>query len=356
MYLHDFTADMLRDVTLSSDSSLREAMEVMSAEAVPFVMVVGGDGTLIGTLSDGDVRRFLARGGGVLTACSEVCNTSPKTASPDLDRAAALSVLRRQQIEYLPLVREGRLAGLYAQLSRVPRNAVSAVLMAGGLGKRLRPLTGDCPKPLVEVGGEPILSRILDGLNAQGLNDFTISLNYLGEMISSFYGDGSDRGVSIRYVRETKRLGTGGALSLIDHAMSDPFLVMNGDILTDLDVSAAVAHHRRAGWEATMIVRTHSVSVPYGVIRSHDDGSYVANDEKPVLRFQINAGMYVLSPAVLDLVPKDTYFSMPTLFEELRAAGRPCGVFPHDGLWIDIGSMQEYKRANTLFHGKRNPR
>jgi NDP-sugar pyrophosphorylase family protein len=258
--------------------------------------------------------------------------------------------MARRGLEYLPLV-DGDAVDALCVLERLPRASdLSAVVMAGGLGTRLAPLTDSCPKPLLPLGGKPILSHILDHLRSQGIHRFVFTVNYRSNMIVDHYDDGSRWDCFIDYVSETQRLGTGGALSLLDpESLSDPFLCINGDVLNDLDVDALRDTHVSNGWDATMVVRRYSHTVPYGVVEIGPDGRFHGISEKPVSSYDVNAGIYMLSHAALSVVPRDQFYDLPDAFRDLDAAGLRCGTFVHPGRWIDIGTTSEYNRAKAIF-------
>jgi len=320
----------------------------MNENALRMVVVSDSSG-FVGVVADGDIRRFFADGGKSEAPIDRVVNRSPITLTAPLSNADIMSKLTDAGVEYLPCVLDGEMSSLYALLTRRPNSALSAVIMAGGLGSRLRPLTDKCPKPLLELGGKPVIEHIMRRLHDHGVSDFTVCVNYLGEMIEDRFGDGTSLGFNIRYVYEDRRLGTGGALSLIDHNLTDPFLSINGDLLTDFAPQDAVATHVQNDWAATMVVRNHSIHVPYGVVQTTDSGEYVGSDEKPTMQFSINSGIYVLSHKALALIPHNSFYDLPTVFDELRESGQPVGSFQHRGQCIDIGTMDEWVRAERIF-------
>jgi len=226
--------------------------------------------------------------------------------------------------------------------------------MAGGLGSRLRPLTEQTPKPMLMVGDKPILETLIKRFREQGFTRFVISLNYLGDQIRAHFGNGQDRGVEISYIEEKEPLGTAGALSMLPVKPKEPFLVMNGDILTLMNFESLLEFHHRNRSVATMCIREFGMEVPYGVVRLNKD-NIVSIEEKPVQQFYVNAGIYVLNPETLDLVPKGTRVDMTSLFEKLVETGHPTLSYPIREYWMDIGKMEDYQRActeyPTLFNG-----
>lgn len=357
MRLTTLRGDELSALTVRTDQPVRAAMQAMNATGRTLLLVVDEEGaTFRGVVADGDVRRYLAGDGGVDDAVTAAYNpqpiTMPATAAHDEIRAFMI----RKGLGSLPLV-DGDAAVALCMLDAGPAtDRLSAVVIAGGPGTRLAPLTDDCPKPLLPLGDRPILAHIIEHLNTYGVFRFVMAVNYLSHMIVDHFDDGTEWDSYIEYVHETSRLGTGGALGLVDPDMlSDPFLCLNGDIVSDIDVDALRERHLEAGWEATMVLSDYTMSVPYGVVEIGQDGELVQIVEKPVHQFNINAGVYMLSKSVLDLVPNGEYYDMPTLFADLRKVGRRGGTYRHRGRWIDVGSISEYQRAQRIFESREQP-
>lgn len=337
------------ELTVRGDQDLQHAMQTMNVTGRTLLLVVDAD-RLVGVLADGDIRRHLAQGGSTHDTIASATNEAPVTISVGTPPADVRAFMARRGLEYLPVVDGARLVAL-SILERAPRSSdLTAVIMAGGLGTRLAPLTDDCPKPLLPLGGKPILSHIIEHLQSQGVQHFVLAVNHLAHMIVDHYDDGSEWGCFVDYVHETERLGTGGALSLVDQTtLSDPFLCLNADVLNDVDVGTLRDTHRVNQWEATMVVRQHSTTVPYGVVDVDERGAFAGIREKPVQNFLINAGVYMLSKSSLDLIPPGRYYDLPSMFAELERAGRRGGTYMHHGRWIDIGNNAEYARAQAIF-------
>ncbi len=353
MRLANYTGTDLQSLCVRDDQTILEAMKIMSKVGLRLVPVVTAtDSTFLGVVADGDIRRFLSGGGQIDAPVGQATNLKPFTLSDELPQTEVRALMMRRGVEYLPLVQNGQLSSLYVLWVTSDTEALTAVIMAGGLGSRLAPLTDDCPKPLLPLGGKPILSHIIENLRDQGVSRFVLSTNYLAEMIVDHFGDGSALDVSISYVHETSRMGTGGALGLIDAAeLSEPFLCLNGDILNDIDVDALRLQHQSNHWDATMVVRDFSYTVPYGVVNVAPDESFVGAEEKPTAHYRINAGCYMLSKSVLRVVPSDEFYDLPTLFSDLQTRGMKGGTYVHPGRWIDIGDIAELKRARAIFEG-----
>jgi len=356
MRLASYTKTDLGALCVREGQTILEAMRIMSIAGLRLIPVVADENhTFTGLIADGDIRRFLSNGGQMEAHVEQAVNRTPATLSEDMSLPDVRTLMMRRGLEYLPQVQDGQLVSLFVLWVTSDTEALTAVIMAGGLGSRLAPLTDDCPKPLLPLGGKPILTHIIENLRDQGVSRFVISTNYLAEMIVDHYGDGAELDVSISYVRETSRLGTGGALGLVDMAeLSEPFLCLNGDILNDIDVEALRLQHQSNHWDATMVVRNFSYKVPYGVVNVAPDESFLSAEEKPTTTFRINAGCYMLSKSVLRAVPKDEFYDLPTLFTDLQARNMTSGTYVHPGRWIDIGDIAELKRARAIFEGSPN--
>jgi dTDP-glucose pyrophosphorylase len=332
---------------VAPEATLREAISRIDQAGFQLAIVLHPDGRLAGVLSDGDVRRAILRGCDLATPTAQVMNPHPTTAPAQSASEEILALMRRKVLRQVPLLdAAGRVVGIATldELAGAVERSNWVVLMAGGLGSRLRPLTESCPKPMLPVGGKPILESILESFADQGFRNFFLSVNYLADSIRDHFGDGSPWGVRITYLSERKRLGTAGALSLLPDRPSDPLIVMNGDLLTRVRFDGLLHFHHEHGAAATMAVREYDFQVPYGVVRL--DGSHVtAIDEKPVQRFFVNAGIYALSPAALEHVPADDFFDMPSLFQRVLATGGKVAAYPVREYWMDVGRLDEFERA-----------
>lgn len=327
---------------------LEQAIQVLDRAALRIVLVVDGQGYLRGTLTDGDIRRALIAHQSLSVPVDEVMNPRPQTATSEWSKDRMLAIMENRQILQLPIVDgEGRVVGLESlhDLLNKPLHDNPVFLMAGGFGTRLRPLTNDCPKPMLKVGDKPILHLILNHFIQAGFHRFFISTHYMPHLIRDYFGDGSQWGVSIQYIHEEEPLGTGGALGLLPHDEIDcPMFLMNGDLLTSLNVHGLLDFHREHSGSATMCVREYDYQVPYGVIESegHRIRSMV---EKPTQRFFINAGVYLLEPELVRSVRPGTRIDMPSLLEREIAEERAVNMFPIHEYWLDIGRMTDFRKA-----------
>lgn len=300
-------------LTIDANATIRECVSLIDANGGAAVLVLE-DGKPIGTVSDTDIRKAILRG-------------------VEMERTANFIVSRGS----------GPIAAVRRE-KRVRDNI--AVLMAGGPGQRLRPLTQNCPKPLLKVKGKPLLQSTLENLIDAGFRKVYLAVNYKAEMVKDYFGDGSWLGIEINYLEEKTRLGTAGALGLLPERPSQPLLVMNGDVVTKLNFEQLVDFHQEVDSTATMCVRKYEYQIPYGVIQVQDT-DILRLQEKPTQAFFVNAGIYVLNADVLSMIDRDQYLDMPTLFESLMKDGRKTSAFPIREQWIDIGDIAEYERAQT---------
>lgn len=337
-----------KNVLVHGNLPLETAIASLEKTGQRIVLVVDEKERLLGTLTDGDVRRALLRHKAMMTPVSEVMCTTPQVAELHWSREKILAVMKSKHLLQLPVVdQSGRVVGLESLHDLLSKRKIenSVFLMAGGFGKRLHPLTQDCPKPMLKVGDKPILELILQSLADVGFHRFYISTHYLPKMITEYFGDGSKWNITIQYIHEDKPLGTAGALGLLPpNAIQAPMIHMNGDLLTRVDYRSLLEFHECHPGSATLCVREYETQVPYGVIQS--DGHRITKIvEKPVQRHFISAGIYVLSPELVGRVTPGQHIDMPTLLEQEIVAGRDVNMFPLHEYWLDIGRMDDFQRA-----------
>ncbi len=277
-------------------------------------------------------------------------NKNPIWVGVDEPQQTVLSKMKERSIQQLPVLdRDGKVVKIETCHTVLDGDEVSnwAFIMAGGLGKRLYPLTKDCPKPLLRVGSKPLLETIIDNFIVHKFKKFYISVNYKAEMIMDYFGDGSKFGIEIRYIREMKPLGTAGALSLLPEMPKKPILMMNGDLVTNVNFQNLLQYHEDHKAVATMCVRPYEFQVPYGVVKV-DKHRFLDIDEKPTQQFLVNAGMYVFDPKVLSLIPKNEYFDIPDLFNVIKGSNQEISTFPIREYWLDIGHIEDFEKANAM--------
>jgi dTDP-glucose pyrophosphorylase len=341
-----------RDLLVSPTLTIRDAIARIDSGNAGIVLVTDAGGHLLGTVTDGDVRRGLLRGLSLSDGVGEVMNKAPTTAGHRDDRAAILALMKRKLFHQIPLVDErGRLVGLETidELLQPGRRETPVVLLAGGLGMRLRPLTDEVPKPMLRIGDKPILESILDSFIEYGFCKFHFAVNYKADVIERHFGDGSKWGVEIAYLRETERLGTIGPLSLLPQLPSEPLVIMNADILTRVNFAQLLDYHRSNQAVATVCVREHRHTVPYGVVSMSGDSLLVGIEEKPVQRSMVSAGIYVIEPDALRELPRGGHCDMPTFLQGLIGRQRRVVGFPIHEFWLDIGRLEDLERAVEYF-------
>ncbi|PWF48929.1 nucleotidyltransferase family protein [Massilia glaciei] len=341
-----------KSVLIGPELALEEAIVVLDKGGLRIAVVVDVHGVLLGTLTDGDVRRALLRHVPMQEPVAAIMCVTPQVAQANWSREHSLGVMARFGVLQLPIVDAARRVIGIETLEELVESAPMhnpVFLMAGGFGTRLHPLTHDCPKPLLNVGDKPILELILQGFIDAGFHRFFISTHFLPGMIRDHFGDGSRWGVTIRYVHEETPLGTGGALGLLPREEIDlPLIMMNGDLLTRVNYRSLLDFHRLQGGVATMCGREYEHQVPYGVVKL--DGHRITSIvEKPVHNFFINAGIYVLSPEFVRRVAPGSRIDMPALLEQTMAGGEPVSMFPLHEYWLDIGRLEDFKRAQVEF-------
>jgi dTDP-glucose pyrophosphorylase len=340
-----------KELLVSPSTSIIETMKNIDKTAAQIALVVDDDFRLLGTVTDGDIRRGILRGISLDDQVLKVMNKNPITMKKGASKQEIKRVFQEKKLRQLPILNQNNQV-LDVIFSDVLFDSVSfdnwVVLMAGGLGTRLRPLTENIPKPMLTVGTKPILQTILESFIEHGFHQFYFSVNYKREIIKEYFGDGLKWGVSIQYLDEDQRLGTAGALSLFIEKPTKPIIVMNGDILTKINFQQLLQFHEENDSVATMCVREYQHQVPYGVVRT--EGTRLCSiEEKPIERYFVNAGIYVLNPEVLELIPKNTYFDMPSLFELLIKLQKKTNVFPIREYWLDIGRIPDFEKANLEF-------
>jgi dTDP-glucose pyrophosphorylase len=336
------------EILVPLDNNIRESIRVLDASKAKILLVVDESTRLLGTVTDGDIRRGILKGISLDDHIKKIMNTDPTVAMLDEGRDNILASMQRKGLHHIPLVdAQRRVVGLETLEDLIQPRAREniVVLMAGGLGSRLRPLTDECPKPMLKVGNKPLLETILENFIEYGFRRFYISVNYMADVIKTYFGDGSRWGIEIRYLQEDQRLGTAGALSLLPEKPTETLLVMNGDLLTKINFKQLLDFHSSHNSLATMCVREYDFQVPYGVVKI-DAHRITSIDEKPIQRFFVNAGIYALEPDVLELIHTNAYFDMPTLFEKLVEQKKETAAFPIREYWLDVGQLADYDRAN----------
>jgi len=331
-------------------STVQDAIQRMNETGAQIVIVASQDYTLKGTVTDGDIRRGLLAGVSLTSPLAAILHQGALVASPQMSREDAIQLMRTNRIHQIPVVdSQHRVVGLHLldDLIEPEEKNNCMVIMAGGRGTRLLPHTESCPKPLLMVAGKPMLEHILTRARQEGFRRFIVAVHYLGEMIKDHFGDGSRWGIRIDYLEERQPLGTAGALSLLQPKPSEPVLVTNGDILTDIRYRELLEFHQRHRAAATMAVRLHEWQQPYGVVETRGM-EIVGFVEKPVVKSRVNAGIYVLEPSALESLVPGEFCDMPMLFQKLQRSGARTIVYPMHEPWVDIGRPEDLSKTNSI--------
>ncbi len=336
-------------IKLSLDATLRDAIEVITEIQSGIAIIVSDRCLLQGIVVDSDIRRALLRGESMDAPISKIMSRDPVVADDSLTYDEMVRLFRRQPRAYIPVVDNDRrlvaLAAMVDYLTLTRHYPHTVVIMAGGRGVRLKPLTDSTPKPMMKIGSKPVLEHGLEFLIAFGLSRFIFSVNYLEHQIREYFEDGRKWGVRIDYVNESTEMGTAGSLSLLRDRIHEPIMVMNGDIVTRVNVHALLEYHEADHNIATVCVRRYDFEIPYGVVQI-DGSCFNGIVEKPTHRFLVNAGIYVLEPKVLQWLEKGTRCEMPEFLERIRTnAPDRVGCFPIQEYWLDIGCPEDYRRA-----------
>ena len=341
-------SDTWQRAILSPAASIRDVINNLDQVAIQIVMIADETGVLLGTISDGDVRRGLLRGLNLDSCIDSIAQKTPLVVPEAMDREMVMQLMRANKIRQIPIVdHKNHVVGLHLwdDVSGSVDRPNLMIIMAGGKGTRLRPHTENCPKPMLHVGGRPMLEHIIERAKAEGFCDFIIAVRYLGHMIEDHFGNGENFDVHIEYLRENEALGTAGALSLIEETPSLPFVVTNGDVITDIRYGELLDFHTRHEAGGTMAVRLHEWQHPFGVV--HMQGVDITGfEEKPVARSHINAGVYALAPEALSCLVKNKPCDMPTLFQRLQEAKHRTVAYPMHEPWLDVGRPDDLAMSN----------
>jgi len=338
-------------IKVTPSSSIKEALKIIDTGAIKIALVVDNEDKLVGTLTDGDIRRALLNGKTLEDTIENVYFKNPTTITKMTPKEEIISICTSKKMHQIPVLDEQKRVLDILMLDELLKPKIYSnrvILMLGGLGTRLRPLTENTPKPMLEIGGKPIVETIINRFKAQGFKNFVFCVNYKAEIIKKYFKDGKDFGINIEYVHENQRMGTAGALSLLQKKPNEPFFVMNGDLLTTVNFAYMLEYHLENRATATMGVREYEYQVPFGVVNSI--GNEIQSiEEKPTYKFFVSAGIYILEPMALEYIPKDKFYDMPTLFEEIIKDKKSAISFPIKEYWCDIGRLEELQNAQEEY-------
>ncbi len=341
----------ISSLLIDQDASIKQTLVVLNKNEEKIALVVNKKKILIGTVTDGDIRRGILDGHNLETKCKDVMNKSFFSATNEISEFEAIEIMKKNDLKQLPILNE----------KGVPKNLIlkdkklkdskkknKVFIMAGGEGKRLYPLTKNCPKPMLKIGGKPMLENIINQFKLHGFDNFYISVNYLKNTIIDYFKDGSNFDVKIRYIEEKSKLGTAGSLSLISEKLYEPIIVANADVITSIDYTNLLEYHVLNKNFVTVCIRKYISTVPFGVIKTKDN---IVTDlvEKPSKSFNINAGIYILDPKALLYLVKNNNIDIPEYLLNLIKKGKKVSVFPVHEEWQDIGVKkiyEEFKNRN----------
>ncbi|MBL4938135.1 nucleotidyltransferase family protein [Clostridium sp. YIM B02515] len=338
----------LDNLLVTEQTTIIETLKKIDSNAKGIAIVVSDNKELIGTITDGDIRRAIIDGAGTSSTITKIYNKKCKYLLDNYDKKDIENIFKNDKIRFIPIIDQ---YNVVIDLLEVDNDNFSVyrdnpvLIMAGGLGTRLRPLTNDLPKPMLKVGGKPILETIIEQFKIKGYKNILLSVNYKSEIIENYFRDGSDFGVSIKYIREDKRMGTAGAIKLAEQFLNKDFFVINGDILTNVCFNRLLEYHQQNNFKMTIGARNYETQIPYGVLNI-DDTCVTSIEEKPIVNFYVNGGIYVLSPDTLKYIPENDYFDITELINKVLENKDKVGSYPILEYWMDIGQLKDYYKAN----------
>lgn len=341
----------INELFLTKDDTIRVALERIENSHEKIILIIDDTGQLAATVTDGDIRRGLLNGHTLDSQLSCVMSSMPVVAREGEDLSSYMEDMKNALYRHLPIVDSNKKVikiVCFNDVIQNPSHSRVAVVMAGGLGQRLRPWTEHVPKPMLEIDGQPMLLRLVKRLKEHNITNIYLSINYRKEVIQNFFGNGEKFGVKINYIVEDERLGTAGALGLLTTIPTEEFLVLNADLVTKINFNALLDFHREHQSMATVCIRKHHMEIPYGVVSVTDEGTLSKIVEKPSYEFLINTGIYVFDPKVFSLVKKGVYLDMPQLLRTLVEAEFDVRAFVAYEQWLDVGSAEDMQRAKVL--------
>ena len=347
-YLISFRAEIDK-VTLFENSTLDMAIRNLDFSGLQIILVISPEKRFIGTITDGDIRRGLLRGLNLESSINSIIHHDAIVVSPNINQDQMIQFMRINSIKALPVVNEMReIVDLYLvnESSSLIEKANPFIIMVGGKGTRLLPHTENCPKSMVLVSGKPMLEHIIEKAKSLGFKNFFLAINHLGHMIENYFGDGAKWDVTITYIRETQPLGTAGAITLLNPQPEIPILVTNGDVISDINYSDFLDFHLRCKADATMAVKVHEWSHPFGVVKTKGI-DIIGYEEKPTIKTYINAGVYVLSPSIIKSLIFNNSYDMPEIFELGQLDSKKTVVYPIHEAWLDVGRPDDLMHINN---------
>lgn len=343
-----------KKVLVNSSTSIKDSLEKINSETLRICIVVNSRNELLGVVTDGDVRRGLLKGVLLEQPVKDIMNPNPITASEGTDKDELIEIMNSKNLLSIPILKGNKVVGLetlHSAMNEISKKTNPIFIMAGGFGTRLRPLTDNCPKPMLKIGDKPMLEILIGRFKKAGFYNIYISTHFMPEKIMDHFGSGENFGVNIKYVHESSPLGTGGALGLLPKGICRemPLILINGDVLTTLNFSKLLKFHKENSAHATICVKSHDYQIPYGVIEG--DGLKITNMvEKPIHKYFVNAGVYVLSPEVVNSVSEGKNITAPELVERFIKRNKNVFMFPIHEYWLDVGREEDFERAQYDFN------
>lgn len=340
----------LENILIKEDNTILEAMRLIESNSKGILIVVDNKNKILGTITDGDIRRAIMLEKSVRSSIVDLYNKNCIYIDETVDIINIKKLFIENKIKLIPVVNNDKNVINYYEIddlidyNRIEKENV-VLIMAGGLGTRLRPLTDDIPKPMLKVGNKPILETIIEQFKDYGFTNILISVNYKADIIENYFRDGKDFGVSINYIKESQQLGTGGAIKLAQKHLDKPFFVINGDILTNVNFCNLLQYHLENKFSITIGSRIYETQIPYGVLNL-DESCVTSLEEKPIYSYTVSGGIYVLNPEIISNIPENQYFNITELIDKLMENNERVGSFPIRGYWMDIGKIEDYHKAN----------
>ncbi len=341
----------IKSICFSETILLIDAMKGLNNNSLQIILALDEENKLTGTLTDGDIRRGLLKGFSLNEPIKSFMNKNFTFANEGTNMKTILEVMNKKRLMRMPILNNKKEVVDIVLIEEYnnKKNPNNILIMAGGRGKRLMPFTQDCPKPMLEVDGKPILEHIIENCKSSGFENFLISVNYLKEKIINYFGDGSSWNININYLIENNPLGTAGSLYLLDKNFKDPIIVINGDVLTKLNLRKFLEFHLDQQASASIAVREDKVQLQFGVVEN-DGFNFVSIKEKPFINSLVNTGVYIINPSVLEFINKEEFLDMTTFLERIKNLGSKVCVYPIHEYWIDIGRPDTLNKAKKDLH------
>ena len=351
----------MKDITIHPSSTIKEAMEALDKTAEKVLLVVDDDQRLIGALTDGDIRRHILKERDLIGTIQSAYNKKPFFVfQEDLDIEKIKHILTKNIIDLVPILNQGRKVVDFVTWEKAFGNNrrsgdqkldASVVIMAGGRGTRLEPFTKVLPKPLIPVGDKPIIDHIIDRFRDYGISEFYLTIHHMSKIIQAYFEE-KEPDYSIGFAEEDEPRGTAGSLKLLADKLNKPFFVSNCDIIIETDYADLYRFHMQNNYDITLVASAKQFNIPYGICELNGGGSLERIKEKPEYNFLVNAGMYVLNPAVLELIPDNQLFHITHLIDKIKEKGGQTGVYPvSENAWIDVGQWAEYRKSLKVIEG-----